>query len=371
MDYMQRALALARQALGNTSPNPAVGAVIVRDGVIVGEGQTQPAGSWHAEIMALRQAGEAAQGATMYVSLEPCCHYGRTPPCTQAVIAAGITEVQLATLDPNPTVSGRGRAELEAAGIKTHIGEREEEARELNEAYFKFITTRLPFVTAKFAMSLDGKIATKTGDSKWITGEEARRYAHSLRRISDAIIVGVNTIIADDPQLTAREDTEASVHANRQPWRVIVDSRGRTPPSARIFQMPGKTLIAVTTTIEPTKERGLQEAGAEVLKLPASDGRVDLGELLRALGQREMTSVLVEGGGTLLGSLFDRGFVDKVYAFIAPLIIGGERAITAVEGRGVSKMAEALRLRRLKVEKLADDIMICGYVGESAGCSPG
>ncbi|OGO03979.1 MAG: riboflavin biosynthesis protein RibD [Chloroflexi bacterium RBG_13_54_9] len=370
MDYMQRALALARQALGNTSPNPAVGAVIVKDGVIVGEGHTEPVGSWHAEIMALKQAGEAARGATMYVSLEPCCHYGRTPPCTQAIIAAGVTEVHLATLDPNPTVSGRGRVELEAAGIKTHVGEHEEEAHELNEAYFKFIISRLPFVTAKFAMSLDGKIATKTGDSQWITGEEARRYAHSLRRVSDAIMVGVNTVISDDPQLTAR-DIDEDAHQSRQPLRVVVDSRGRTPASARILHMPGKTIIATTASIEPTKVRELREAGAEVLSLPAKRDRVDLPELMRTLGSRKITSVLVEGGGTLLGSFFDQGLVDKVYAFVAPVIIGGKRAVTAVEGRGVSKITEALQLRRLRVERLGDDVMICGYIGEGVGCSQG
>ena len=371
MDYMQRALALARQALGNTSPNPAVGAVIVRDGVIVGEGHTQPAGGWHAEVMALKQAGEAARGATMYVSLEPCCHYGRTPPCSQAIIAAGIAEVHLAAIDPNPLVSGRGKAELEAAGIKTHAGEHEEEALELNEAYCKFITTRLPFVVAKFAMSLDGKIATKTGDSQWITGEEARRYARSLRRTADAIMVGIKTILCDDPQLTAREDADANVSDGRQPLRVVVDSNGRTPPSARIFQMPGKTLIAATASIEPARERELREAGAEVLRLPAKRGRVDLLELLKALGQREITSVVVEGGGTLLGSLFDQKLVDRVYAFVAPVIIGGSGAVTAVEGRGVSKMTEALRLRRPKVERLGDDILICGYVWEGAACFQG
>ncbi len=365
---MQRALTLAREALGTTSPNPAVGAVIVRDGVIVGEGRTQPAGSWHAEVMALRQAGEAARGATMYVSLEPCCHYGRTPPCTEAIIAAGVTEVHVAVLDPNPLVSGRGIAALAAAGIKTHVGEHEEAARELNEAYCKFISRGVPFVTAKFAVSVDGKIATKTGDSQWITGEEARRYAHGLRRVSDALIVGVNTIIADDPQLTARYDTELA-SSRRQPMRVIADSSGRTPASSRIFRAPGKTLIATTASTEPARESQLREVGAEVLVLPTEEGRVDLSELLRALGQRGITSVLVEGGGTLLGSFFDRGLVDKVYAFIAPVVVGGEEATTAVEGRGVSKMAEALRLHSLIVERLGDDVMICGYVGEGARCS--
>jgi diaminohydroxyphosphoribosylaminopyrimidine deaminase/5-amino-6-(5-phosphoribosylamino)uracil reductase len=297
----------------------------------------------------------------MYVSLEPCSHFGRTPPCARAIIAADIAEVHLAMLDPNPEVSGRGRDELEAAGIKTYVGEREREARELNEAYIKFITTGWPFVTAKFAISLDGKIATRSGDSKWITGEQARGYVHSLRRSADAIMVGVNTLIADDPQLTARgQGAEESIKA---PMRVIVDSHGRTPPTSQALREPGKTLVAAARPVEPPKLRALAEAGAEVLELPAKDDLVNLEELLRALGEREITSVLVEGGGTLLGSLFDLGLVDKVIAFISPLVIGGREAKTAVGGVGVSHVAQGLRLTRVRVEQFGEDIMVSGYVG--------
>ncbi len=357
MDYMAHALSLAKVALGNTSPNPAVGAVIVKDGTIIGEGYTQPPGSPHAEVVALNEAGERAKGATMYVTLEPCCHFGRTPPCTKAIIDAGINDVHIAIIDPNPLVSGKGKAELEAAGIEISLGEHEEEARELNEAYIKFITTGLPFTTVKFAVSLDGKLATRTGDSKWISGDESRGYVHRLRRISDAIMVGVNTVIVDDPLLTARGGGEIE----RQPLRVIVDSQGRTPLSARVFQSPGRTLLAVGEPIGEDKVSQFEEAGAEVIRFPSRDGLVDIEELLRALGRMEITSVLVEGGGTLLGSFFDLALVDKVIVFIAPIIIGGREAKLAVGGGGVDKISEALRLTNMRVERFGEDVMVTGY----------
>lgn len=375
MDYMERALSLARLALGSSSPNPAVGAVIARDGVIIGQGYTQPPGSAHAEVVALRQAGNRAGGATMYVTLEPCCHFGRTPPCTQAIMEGGIAEVHIATLDPNPLVSGQGKAALDDAGIKTKIGEHEQEARELNEAYIKFITTGLPFVTVKFAMSLDGKIATGTGDSKWISGEESRGYVHQLRGAADAIMVGVNTILADDPMLTVRgegverEGMGEEKGEQKKPLRVIVDSKARTPPTAQIFKQPGKIIVATTHAAPSEQTKKLKEAGAEVLDLPSfshDEGLVDLEELLAELGRREITSVLVEGGSTLLGSFFDffqKGLVDKVIAFIAPLIIGGAEARLAVGGKGAERITDALRLSHVKVERFGDDLMICGYIG--------
>src|SRR4030065_51379 len=299
---MECALSLAGLALGYTSPNPAVGAVVVRDGMVVGLGHTQPPGCEHAEVMALRQAGERARGATMYVTLEPCCHQGRTPPCTQAIIDACIAEVHVALVDPNPLVSGKGLKILEEAGIKSFVGQCQEGAREINEGYIKFITTGMPFVIAKFAMSLDGKIATQNGDSKWISGEESRKFVHYLRHIVDAIMVGANTVVADDPQLSAR------------------GCRGKG----------GKTKL----------------------------------QLLSILGKREVTSVLVEGGSGLFGSLFDHCLVDKVLAFISPIIIGGDGAKSAVGGNGVNKVAEALRLNRVKVIDFGDDVLISGYVGD-------
>ena len=361
MDYMDRALSLAKLALVHASPNPSVGAVIVKDGVIVGEGYTQPPGSSHAEVVALQQAGEKARGATMYVTLEPCCHHGRTPPCTKAIIEAGITEVHMSIIDPNLQVCGRGKSELEAAGIKTHVGEHEEAAQELNEAYIKFVATGLPFVLAKFAMSLDGKIATKTGDSKWISGEQSRRYVHSLRSHVGAIMVGVDTIIKDDPQLTARAGLEGG-QLGKQPLRVVVDSTGRTPPSARVLHLPGKTLIATTEEMEPAKAKVLAQAGAEILKLPSKGGLVDLQELLQVLGKRQVISLMVEGGAAVFGSLFEQGLVDKVLAFIAPIIIGGEQAKNPVEGKGVERLSQATNLIGMKVVKVGNDILVSGYV---------
>jgi len=362
MDYMKLALSLAKLALGQVSPNPAVGAVVVKDDVVVGQGYTQPPGSPHAEISALKQAGEQARGGVMYVTLEPCCHYGRTPPCIQAIIAAGITEVHLAMLDANPLVSGRGKDELEREGIRLYVGEHEAEAKEINEAYTKFITTGVPFVTAKFAISLDGKIATKSGDSKWISGSEARKYIHNLRYGADAIMAGVNTVLADDPQLTARCCGGRGGTARKQPLRVIVDSKGRTPLTARVFSEPGKTLLALGKVVKPEEKSAFAEVGAELLELPSAEGWVDLEKLLKALGEREITSVLVEGGGILLGSLFDCRLVDKVIAFIAPVIIGGSKAKTAVEGKGVDKVVDSLKLERVSGEKLGEDLIVSGYV---------
>ena len=355
---MRRALALAQQAFGNTSPNPAVGAVLVRDGRVVGEGFTQPAGQAHAEVMALRQAGEMARGATLYVTLEPCCHQGRTPPCTRAIIAAQVSEVHFAAVDPNPIVAGKGVMELEKAGIRVVAGEEAQASRKINEAYCKYITTRIPFVTAKFAASLDGKIATRTGDTRWITGEAARREAHRLRVTSDAVMVGIGTVQADDPQLTARDPDGHPLP--RQPLRIVVDSTGRTPASARLLQEPGKVLVA-GARIPQNRAKALSQAGAQVVQFPAEDGSVDLKALLAFLGQREVTSVLAEGGGALLGSLFDQGLVDKVVAFIAPIIIGGAGATPAVAGHGSATLGEALRLQDVHTEQLGGDMMLVGY----------
>ena len=364
MDYMGQALSLARLALGQVSPNPAVGAIVVKNGVVIGQGYTQPPGSWHAEVLALKQVGEEARGGVMYVSLEPCCHYGRTPPCTQAIIAAGINEVHMAMLDPNPLVSGRGKDELERAGIRIYVGEHEEEAKEINEAYTKFITTGMPFITAKFAVSLDGKIATKSGDSKWISGSEARKYVHYLRCTADAVMAGVNTVLVDDPRLTARVCGGKGGTVRKQPLRVIVDGRGRTPLTARLFRQPGKALLALGRLVTPDEKRAFAQVGAELVELPSEEGQVDLKRLVKALGEREITSVLVEGGGILLGSLFDYGLVDKVVAFVAPIIIGGKEAKTAVGGEGVNKVADSLKLKRIKVEQFGDDLMVSGYVKE-------
>jgi diaminohydroxyphosphoribosylaminopyrimidine deaminase/5-amino-6-(5-phosphoribosylamino)uracil reductase len=362
MEYMEQALSLAKLALGQSSPNPAVGAVVVNNDTVVGQGYTQPAGSYHAEIMALQQAREKARGGALYVTLEPCCHYGRTPPCTQAIIEAGIAEVYMATLDANPLVCGRGKEELEKEGIAVHVGEHEAEAREIVEAYTKFITTGRPFVTAKFAASLDGKIATRSGDSRWVSSEESRKYVHYLRYINDAIMAGANTILMDDPQLTTRCCGGRGGTAKKQPLRVIVDGMGRIPPTVRLFTEPGSAVLVRGREVASPEKKAFGKVNVELLELPAEEGIVDPTVLLKALGEREITSVLVEGGGILLGSLFDHGLVDKVIAFIAPIIIGGAEARTAVAGRGVDRIADAFRLQRVRVEAVGEDLMVSGYI---------
>ena len=360
MSHMKRALALAGQALGTTSPNPAVGAVIVKDGVVVGEGFTQPPGQAHAEVVALQHAGQSSRDASLYVTLEPCCTYGRTPPCTRAIIAAGIGEVHVATADPNPRVNGKGLSELESAGIKVYCGEGEEEAGEMYEAFARHINTGLPFVTAKFAMSLDGKIATHTGDSKWVTGSPARGYVQEMRKTCDAIMVGVNTVLRDNPQLTARDMDGNPLP--RQPLRVILDSKARTPTDARLLNERGLTLIATASSAADRRISALREAGAEVLQFPETlAGMIDPCALLQALGARGVVSLLVEGGGTLLGSLFDLGMVDKVAAFIAPKIIGGISAPSPVGGNGSVSMSQAMDIERSEVEQIGDDVLIIGY----------
>ena len=358
MTHMERALTLARRALGSTSPNPSVGAVVVKNGKIVAEGWTQPPGGEHAEAMALRLAGPRASGGTLYTSLEPCNHFGRTPPCTEAIIKSGIAEVHASLPDPNPRVEGGGVGRLEEAGIRCFKGEAQSEARQVIEAFAKYARTGSPFVTAKFAMSMDGKIAARSGDSKWITGEESRRFVHRLRSEVDAVMIGINTALADDPRLTARDSAGAPLP--RQPLRVVVDSNGRMPKDARMYSEPGETLIV--TSIAANRSLDVtSRTGTSMMQLPDSDGRVDLGALLALLGTREVTSVLVEGGGTLLGSLFDLGLVDKVVAFVAPVIIGGKSAPSPVGGAGIETMSDALRLKDVEISRFGADIAIIGY----------
>ena len=356
---MDRAIELARQALGTTSPNPAVGAVIVGQGKILGEGFTLPPGQRHAEIGALERAGSSAQGATLYTTLEPCCNFGRTPPCTRAIIAAGIARVHVGAVDPNPQVAGRGCAELTDAGIDVVV-ENRQEANELYLAFGKHIRTGLPYVTAKFASSLDGKIATHTGDSKWVTGPEAREAVQQMRRITDAIMVGINTVLADDPQLTARDSSGSPLA--RQPLRVVLDSHCRTPVTARMLREPGTTLVATTPDAPPDLAKELTLAGAEVIELRSRPaGMVDLGALLAELGQRGVVSLMVEGGGTVLGSLFDAALIDEVYAFVAPVIIGGIAASSPVEGQGATLMADTWRLEDAQIQQIGPDWLIKGH----------
>ena len=362
---MQRAVELARGALGSTSPNPAVGAVIVKDGAVVGEGYTLPPGQRHAEVGALEQAGHLADGATLYTTLEPCCHYGRTPPCTDAIIAAGINEVAVAVIDPNPLVAGKGMEKLRDAGIAASIAPAEG-AEELYEAFGKHIITGLPFVTAKFAMSLDGKIATYTGDSKWVTGPLARAEVQRMRRECDAIMVGINTLLADDPQLTARGSDGRPLE--QQPLRVVLDSHCRTPSKAKMLSEPGKTLIITSSDATGNEIERLQQAGAETWTSPLHEpGMLEMGEVLVELGHRGVVSLLVEGGGITLGSLFDDGLVDKVKVFIAPVIIGGMQAASPIEGHGPELMSQAWRVGGAEIRQIGPDWLITGYPGRDAG----
>lgn len=363
--WATRALALAVRAEHRNSPNPMVGCVILdRHGQLAGEGYNERDGGPHAEMVALAQAGERARGGTLYVSLEPCSHQGRTPPCAEAVVEAGLSRVVVSMEDPDPRVSGRGIATLRAAGIDVEVGLLGTEAERVLAFYLKHRRTGRPYVTAKWAMSLDGKIATSTADSRWITGAEAREDVHRLRHQHDAILVGVNTVIEDDPQLTARPQTIADP---RQPLRVIVDSRLRVPATARIFDpsLGGQTLIATTERARPADVQRLQEAGAEVALLPAGEGaasRVDLAALADHLGARRILSVLAEGGSEVHGELVRAGLVDSVVAYLGSIVIGGRDAPGPVGGAGFSKIAQALRLEAVEWTTLGSDFKISGDV---------
>ena len=356
--FMRDPLRIARNAEGRTSPNPLVGAVIVKDGKIIAEGWHRQAGTPHAEIHALNMAGELANGATLYVTLEPCSHFGRTPPCARAIVDAGIKKVFAAMTDPNPKVAGRGFEILRSAGVEVEIGLLEDEARKLNEIFIKWVTKNLPFVTLKFACSLDGKIATVGGESKWISGEESRKFAHHLRDINDAILVGVGTIWADDPSLTTR------LVEGKNPIRVIVDSNARTPIDSKVVNdKSARTIVAVTENAPPENISELKNRGVEIIC--AGNGKcVDLKILMRELAEREITSVLVEGGGTIHFSMLKENLVDKVLAFVAPKIIGGKNALTAVEGAGFEKLFDAINLKNFTAQKLGEDILISSYITE-------
>jgi len=333
-----------------------VGAVVVRDGEIVGEGFHPKAGQPHAEIFALRAAGEHASGAALYVSLEPCSHYGRTPPCTDAIIRAGIRRVVVAAEDPNPLVAGRGLEKLRAAGIAVECGALRAKEERLNEAYRHWIVTRRPFVTLKLAASLDGKLATRTGDSRWITGEPARRDVHRLRAASDAILTTAATVLADDPALTAR------LRGSRQPRRIVVDARLRTSPDARVYAPGVPPPLLATIVDDPARLAQFKARGIEVLVLPACDGHVDLPALMAALGERDILSLLVEAGGLFASALLEAGCVRKIRMYLAPLLIGGEKAVPALGGLGAALLSGAHRLRDIAWKRFGEDFSVEGYL---------
>jgi diaminohydroxyphosphoribosylaminopyrimidine deaminase/5-amino-6-(5-phosphoribosylamino)uracil reductase len=361
---MRRALALARQATGYTSPNPMVGCVIVRDGQILGEGRTQPAGQDHAEIQALkhcRAQGHDPRGATVYVNLEPCNHFGRTGPCAAALVEAGVARVVVGMIDPNPKVSGGGIATLRAANIAVDVGLLSRDSQALNQAFCKHILEKLPFVTLKVAQTLDGRTATHNGDSKWITGPEARRAAHRLRAEVDAIVSGVETVLADDPQFTVRDAPRRQ--GPQGPLRVIVDSHLRTPPSAKLFTEPGPRVILATTSHDRDKAEALTRAGAEILPLAAeSTGRVDLRALLQSLGARGVIHVLVEAGGTLNGAFLDANLVDRVCVFVAPRLLGAQDARAAFAGHPRALLRDSVRLGPFTIKRLGPDLLLTSRV---------
>ena len=354
--FMRRALELAERGRGLTSPNPMVGAVLVAPGgEIVGEGFHARVGGPHAEIEALRAAGPRARGTTLYVTLEPCSHHGRTPPCSRAVIDAGVAKVVAATGDPNPLVAGRGLAELRAAGIAVVTGVGTADAERQNRAFLTAMREHRPHVTLKAGMTLDGKIADLHGASRWITGERARQHAHRLRSESDAIVVGIGTVLRDDPELTVRLGEPWP----REPWRVVLDTAARTPSGARLIRagQPRRALIAVGAEAPEPRVRALADSGATIVACRVRDGRVDLGALLAELFAREVRAVLVEGGGEIHGAFLDAGLVDRVAMFAAPLLIGGRGATPVVGGAG-RELKSAVRLGGFAVTTLGDDLLI-------------
>jgi diaminohydroxyphosphoribosylaminopyrimidine deaminase / 5-amino-6-(5-phosphoribosylamino)uracil reductase len=355
--YMKTALRLAMKAQGRTSPNPLVGAVVVRKGVIVGRGFHQRAGSPHAEPVAITQAGKKAKGATLYVNLEPCHHFGRTPPCTRTILESGIKKVVFSLSDPNPGVKGGGADWLRSHGVTVVPGILEEECRRLNEAYIKWITTGLPFVILKAAVSLDGRIATRTSDSRWISNERSRNLVHRIRNQVDGVLVGIGTVAKDDPLLTVR----LSRGKSKDPLRIILDPNLRISPSARILKGPAKTLIVSKIRTPILKKQELERKGVEIFSLPAREGRISIKELLTYLGRRGITSLLVEGGPEVFGSFFDEGQVDKLMVFIAPCLIGGRQAKGMIGGTGIARMTEAVRFKEMRVKPWSGDILVEAY----------
>lgn len=354
---MQMALDLAAKGKGYTSPNPMVGAVIVKGTRVIAIGWHHRRGADHAEIVALKKAGAHSRGAKLYVTLEPCFHYGRTPPCVDKVIASGIREVVIGMADPNPLTRGKSIAKLRRAGIKVKVGISRPRAGQLNEVFVKYIRSKMPFVAAKCAQTLDGKIATVTGESKWITSSKTRDYARRVRDEFDAILVGVNTVLRDDPRLNG-------ARATKRLKKIVLDSSLQTPLTARLFKgvRPADCVIAVTRKASPSKIKQFQNKGARVIICPAEDGRVDLKWLLKALAKEEITSILMEGGAHVIGSALKQKLVDKLYIYVAPKIIGDQDALSSVVGVDTVNIGKSIRLKNLTSRNIGQDILIIGYV---------
>lgn len=361
--YMTMALALAKRGAGFTSPNPMVGAVVVRNGRIVGKGYHKAAGSAHAEVNAINNAGAKARGATLFVTLEPCNHTGRTPPCTEKIISAGIKRVVTAMADPNPHVAGGGNAYLASRGIDVSCGLLEEKALRLNECFVKHVQTGLPFVILKCAATLDGRLATRKGDAKWITGPRSRRFVHRIRHEVDAIMVGAGTVKADDPSLTTRLENKVG----RNPSRIIIDTGLNISERAKVLRpVADSDIILVTGPGAPAKKiKRLAEGGVTILEMPLKDGRIDLAALMKRLGKLGITSLLVEGGGDVLASTLRHGIADKIYFFYAPKILGGDDGVPICRGQGAAMISDAVALEHIRVRRFDDDVMIEGYIKKS------
>ena len=356
--FMREALSLAKSAEGRTSPDPLVGAVLVKGGRILSMGYHGEVTTPHAEAWAIDKAGEEAKGAALYLNLEPCCHYGNNPPCARLIVKAGIKEVFVAMKDPNPLVNGRGFRYLKKHGVRVRVGLLEEEARRLNEVFVKYICTQRPFVVLKSAMTVDGKIATHTGASRWVAGTDARRYAHHMRNIYDAILVGIGTVLIDNPKLTVR-----LVKRIKNPIRIVLDACARTPLKAKVLNTKGaRTIIVIGPKASKKRVNALQKKGAEILKVRAPQGLVDLRALMRKLGKMQITSLLIEGGGEVAASALKAKVVDKAYFFISPKIFGGRDAKTPVEGEGIRLPAQAIPLKNVHEERVGEDILITGYL---------
>lgn len=353
--YMREALSLAKKGIGWTSQNPVVGSVLVKNGKIVGKGYHKHCGENHAEVNAIISASDSARGSTLFVNLEPCNHFGRTPPCTDMIIKSKVKEVVIAHKDPNPIVNGKGIERLRRAGIKVKVGILEETAELLNEIYLKFITKKRPFVILKAGMSLDGKIATSSGDSKWITGKESRDYVYSLRSRVDAVLVGIRTVILDNPYLTSH-----GKGTRKNPKKVILDTHGRIPLSSNVFR-DDNLIIVTTDSASSARVKKIEKAGAEVLVVRKSGDGVNLDELLEKLGQKSIASLLVEGGSEVNGSFFDSRLVDKVLFFVSPMVIGGRKAYSSVGGDGIRMLRDAVRLKGVSVKRIGQDYLFGGY----------
>ena len=359
-DFMEMALTLAIQAEGFTSPNPMVGAVVVKDGTVVGSGYHQAVGGAHAEVNAIAAAGERAKGATLYVSLEPCNHTGRTPPCTRAILQAGIKRVVVAMRDPNEAVVGGGAAFLQQQGLQVTVGVHEERAKKLNEAFIKYVRTKRPFVIAKCAATLDGRIATRNGDSRWVTGESAREFVHGLRHAVDAVMVGINTIRADNPSLTTR----LKHRQGKDPVRVILDTRLSIPPDAKVLRQvsAADTILVAGPSVSKDKKTTLERIGARVLESPLKNDWIDLELLIERLGRMQLCSLLIEGGSRVLGSAFTSRIVDKVYFFYAPKILGGDDGVPICSGPGPDSINDSIAVKDITVHRFGEDVLIEGYI---------